>query len=209
MSSDGGIVFDHNVPGQRGSVGKDDLVSNSAVVRHMGIGHDVIVVSDHRLSAPRDRGPVQCDVLPDDIVVTDDQKCFLPLVGKGLRGFPDGGELEDLTVLADLGSFADEHVRPDSCPCADRYPFFNDDVRADLNPLADLRLWIDDRSRMNHFSSPNMAKRSASATNLSSTKAFPLNPQMDWRCRVTSNSRRSWSPGTTGFLKRTLSNPRK
>ena len=91
-------------------------------------------------------------------------------------------------VIADLAAVSDDHAR------------------ADLHIAAQRCVVRDDRGGMNAFHlSRSIADMSASATTLPSTFATPCILHIGPRICTTSSSKRSWSPGRTGFLHFTLS----
>jgi hypothetical protein len=74
-----GMVVNFDVSGQRGSVGHDDVVAHDAVVRHMALRHEQVVVANARHAAASAGPPVQCGKLADDVAFADDEFC--PLAG--------------------------------------------------------------------------------------------------------------------------------
>ena len=126
--SDDGMVFYHDVSRQSGSVGEDDMVSEVTIMGNVSIGHEEAVMTDDRLSSPRRSPPVQRDILPDDILISQDEVGFFSSVGKGLRRLTHGGKLEDLAFLADLGSFSDEDMGSNPGARPDDGSLFDDRV---------------------------------------------------------------------------------
>ena len=160
------VIFNRDMPSQRRRIGEDDLVSNLTIMGHMGIGHEEVPMANHGLSATRYCSSIQGHKFPDDVVIAHQKKRLFSLVGKGLRRFPNGGKLEDLTLLAHLGSFPDDDMGANPGSWADRDSLLDEGIGANFNLVADVGLGIDDGSGMDHLSSsPNMASRSASATN--------------------------------------------
>ena len=165
-ASDDRVILNHDMASQRRRIGEDDLVSNLTIMGHMGIGHEEVSMANHGLSATRCCSSIQGHKFPDDVVIAHQKKRLFSLVGKGLRRFPNGGKLEDLTLLAHLGSFPDDDMGANPGSWADRDSLLDEGIGANFNLVADVGLGIDDGSGMDHFSSsPNMASRSASATN--------------------------------------------
>ena len=113
-ASDDGMIFDRDMPSQRCRIGEDDLVSDLTIMGHMGIGHEEVPMADHGLSASWRCSPIQGHKLPDDVVISHQKKRLFSFVGEGLRCLSNGGKLEDLTLLADLGSFPDDDMGPES-----------------------------------------------------------------------------------------------
>src|SRR5512143_1873541 len=120
-----------------------------------------------------------------------------------LVSFPDRRPPLDENMGADLRIPADGHVLAD------------DRVGAHLDALCQSRVRVHDcRGMYLHFVlecvlhislSTIMAISSASATTAPSTCAFALRLRMVDRILITSSSKRTWSPGTTGLRNFALS----
>jgi hypothetical protein len=165
-ASDDRVIFNQNMPSQRRRIGKDDLVSNLTIMGYMGIGHEEVPMANDGLSTSWRCSSIQGHKFPDDVVIPHQEKRLFSFVGEGLWRLPNGGKLEDLTLLTHLGPFPDDDMGSNPSSCADRDSPLNDGIGADFNLVADVGLGIDDGSRMDHLSSsPNMASKSASATN--------------------------------------------
>src|SRR4030042_1503241 len=174
QSANNRMIFDENVSSQGCHIGHDHIIPNLTVVGDMGVGHDKILISKNGFSAPFDRSSMEGDILPYDIMIPNLQEGGLSPVSKGLGRFSDGAKLIDLTFLSNLSPLPDDHMGSDPRPLTNGNTLFNHRVRTDFNSLTDFCFRIHDRSGMDHFFSPNMAKSSASATNFRSTTAFPL-----------------------------------
>ena len=73
------LIFDFHVAAQADRVGNHDLVTQDAVVSHMGVGHDQVVVA--QLGDGAFVGsPMNCDILADDVAASDDDAGFFAVV---------------------------------------------------------------------------------------------------------------------------------
>lgn len=143
------VVLHHHMPGDAGRVRHDDVVAELAVVRHVGVAEEKIVVADagRRL---RHRAAMDRRVFPEHIVVADLQVSRLPEVFEILRLHPDGRERKELIVPADLrvafhhhmgvqhAVIPDLHIRPDHA------------IRTDADIVADVRERRDDGGGVDH-----------------------------------------------------------
>ncbi len=133
-TAENGVVLDFDMAGQRRGIGHDHPVVNLAVVGHVRIGHEQVVVADHRLAATIHRAAVQGGKLADAVAIADDQPGFLAAVLEILRVGADRSELEDLVVTADIGPALDDHVSPDLGAGTDFDLFTDDAVGPDTDP---------------------------------------------------------------------------
>ena len=66
-----GMVSHVHVPRQGGGVGEDRERPDAAVVRHVAVGHEVVVVADHRLAVAGHGPPVDRRELAEDVAGAD------------------------------------------------------------------------------------------------------------------------------------------
>src|SRR3989304_107206 len=143
QSADDRIIFDEDVSRQGCSIGHHHMISNLAIVGDMGVGHDKILISKNSSSAPFDRPSVEGDKLPNNIMISHLQEGGLSPISKGLRRFPDGGELIDLTPLSDLSPLSDDDMGTHLRPLIDGDSLFNQRVGADIDIFPDFSFWVD------------------------------------------------------------------
>ena len=93
-AADDGMIFDQDMSGQGGSIRQDDLISDLAVMGDMGVGHEVVAISDDGLSTPMRSASMEGHKLSNDILIAHQEGGLLPLIGKGLRGFSNRGRIE-------------------------------------------------------------------------------------------------------------------
>src|SRR6185436_10375597 len=196
-------VADGHMAGELNAVGEDGLAADLAVVRDVRIGHDPVLVCQPRDADVLRGAAADGDVLADGVVVADLDRSRLVGVLLVLRRRAERGEVEDLVALADPHRPVEHDVRADPGALAHLHFRADHRVRADGHVAAELRARVDDRGRVDHFLAGWMVHRiDASATTSPPTRAVQLNLPMPRMARSKTTSSSSWSPGTTGFLKR-------
>ena len=120
QSADDGKVLHMDVAGQIGRVGHDDVIPQLAVVGDVAVGHQQIVIADEGDPDVGGGRPVDRDILPDRVVVSDHDPRCLPPVFQILGGAADGGELGDAASLSNIGVALDDHMGADAS-CSSRY----------------------------------------------------------------------------------------
>src|SRR6185503_10655011 len=159
--------------------------------------------------------PVDGHVLADRVPVPYLDPGRLAPVFLVLRRAADRGELENAIAPADARMALDHDVRPDPAALPDFDMVADDRIRTDLHVGPDPGAGMHDCGRVDRHGAGFQActvlrteqSISASQTTAPSTRAVHENfhtPRTP-RSRITSSS--SWSPGTTGRLKRALSMP--
>ncbi len=63
------------------------MISDVAVMSHMGVGHKEIAIPDNGLPPSMDSASMESDELPKDILIADQKGGLLSFIGKMLRGF--------------------------------------------------------------------------------------------------------------------------
>src|SRR5690606_19267195 len=155
---------------------KDRRIADQAVVGDMAIGHDPVVVADPGNAAALHRAAVDGAELPDDVAVADLEQGRLALVLLVLRILAYRGELEDPVTAADPGRPADHHVRSDPGIVADLDVGADDGVGTDRDIRPELGRRVDDRFRIDHWSTSLIAQRTShSAASCPSTSARASN----------------------------------
>ena len=89
---------------ERRAVGEDRLAADTAIVRHMAIGHEETPIADDRLAPASGRAAVHGHVLADRAVRADDERRRFAFVGDRLRRAAEAGERMDDRARADLGA---------------------------------------------------------------------------------------------------------
>src|SRR5471030_2024301 len=214
-------VADFDVAGQLRVVREDGVAADLAIVRQVDVGRDPVVVAEPRHAGVLHGADVEGAEFADGVAVADFQARRLALPLHVLRRGADGRELEELVVLADGRVAFDDDVRADDGAGADAHVRADDRIRPDFNVVAELRLRVDDGGGMyrrhDYFPAGWLASsalrmvyiKSASTATLPSTLPTALYFQMPRETRRISTFITSWSPGSTGRLKRALSMPTK
>ena len=156
------IVADLDVAAEGRHVRQDDLVADAAIVRHMRIGHQKIVVADAGHAFALHRAAVHGHEFPDHVPVADLEPGRFALVLLVLRSVADRCELVDLVLCADAGRAVDDHMGSHPGARADAHARPNDAERSDLGARRDFRLRRYHRARIDHPSSPATAAAFAS-----------------------------------------------
>ena len=210
-AAEDGPVFDMDVPRETAIVCEYGMAADLAIVREVHVCHDPVVVADPGHPGVLHRAAVDRYVFSNRVAVADLDRRVFARVLLVLRRGADRREGIDVIVPSNSSPAVDQYVRFDACSGAD-FGLGTDDRKGAYGHIRrQLRLRMNDRRRMDHApSSPNVRpvqRISASATIASSTRAAHENFQMLRLLHMIATSISSWSPGTTGFLKRALSMP--
>src|SRR5450830_1197217 len=217
-------VADFHVARQLRVVRENRVVAHLAVVRQVHIRRDPVVIAQARHAATLHGARVEGAKFADGVAVADVQARRLARPFFILRLRADGRKLEQVVVAADRRVAVDDHVRANSGAGTDAHVRTDDGVRTHLDRAVELGLRIDDCRRVDrrhHCPAGWLADwlascalrmvhiSSASSATLPSTEPTALYFQMPRETRRISTSIFSWSPGSTGRLKRALSMPTK
>ena len=142
------VVFDIDVAAERRHVAEDGVVADVAVVRHVHVGHEDVVIADARDAAAARGAAVHGDELAKDVAGADRQPGVLAVELEILRNLADRRERVDLAVVAELGSAVDHRRGADAAVRAGAHQRPDDRVGADRRAAADLRARVDDRRRV-------------------------------------------------------------
>src|SRR5579884_1228525 len=124
-----GVVTDLNVTCQRSAVRHDDVIAQPAIMRHMNIGHQQIMVADAR-GTPFRCTAMHGDEFPKGIPVPNFESSLLSLIFHILRIETDRGIGEKPIFLARSGRSLDHDVRHHLAAFAQFNIFANNAVRA-------------------------------------------------------------------------------
>ncbi len=205
-----GVVAHMHMAGQRGVVDQNAVVVNHAVVAHMHIGHQQVVIAYCGFAAVLHCAAVNGDPFADHVAVAHHQTGCLALVFKVGGVFTQGGKLENSVVAANFGWPLDYHMRGNLSTLADLYIRTNKGPGADTDIVRQPCSRIDNGARVNQTHSLRSAQMiSAEHTRASPTVARQSNFQMPRLTLMKRASRFRRSPGTTGWRKRSLSEPTK
>jgi hypothetical protein len=129
--SNGCMISDRNVSGERCGICHDDVVSHDAVMGDVTVGHQKIIVSNNGNSMTSPRSAVQAHKLPEYIIIADFEIGRFPLVFEVLRigsdrtvtiktaPFPDAGPAMNANMRIQNGSRPNRHIRSDDTVGAD------------------------------------------------------------------------------------------
>src|SRR5258708_184030 len=169
------------MPAECGAIGHHDLVAETAVMSHVRIRHQQIVVADVRHSPIVGGAAIHRDGFAKHVAVADFEKRGLALLFLVLRRVAQGSELKNLVAGADARRSVDHRVRADPSAGADDHIRTDDRERTDLDVRRYLRLRRYHRARIDHPASPfgfeplvsGATMISADATSTPSTSADP------------------------------------
>lgn len=134
------------------TIDQDAIVSHLAIVGHMGIHHEKIIVADSGCNAFLG-SPVNGDPLAEDIVVADDRVGDFPFIFQMLWGLAEAGAgvngvpFSQGQVAGQAGAAFNLAIFPNFDRAVDNREGSN------LHTLADLRFRRNDGGRMNSSSS--------------------------------------------------------
>jgi hypothetical protein len=101
-----GPFFHDDVSAQSCGVGEDDVVSDHAIMRNVGVGHDESVAADASEASAFHGATIDGDEFADGVVVADFEARGFVFVTQILRRESDGGKREEAVARADLrGAF--------------------------------------------------------------------------------------------------------
>lgn len=143
-----GSILDGHVPRKHDIVGKDDVVAEAAVMRHVRIGQEQVVVADNGCAAMLHRTRIHGHAFADGTVFANHQFRIQGAVVHTLRIAADDGTRKDLRALADARMADDRDVTQNFDVI--RKNDIRPDVaeRADLHVFADYRTVLDGRGRV-------------------------------------------------------------
>src|SRR5678816_2923202 len=96
------VICDLYVACKRGAVCENDVVADNAVMRHVRLCHEEVVVADTSQSASTGRASMHCDKLAKDISLTYYQACALSLELEVLWYLSETGEWEEAVSYTHL-----------------------------------------------------------------------------------------------------------
>ncbi len=147
-------VSHRHVTGQGGIVHQNGVVPQHAVVAHVHIGHEQVVVADGGLTPVLYGTAVDRHPLPDGVVVADHQPGGLAPILEVRRVLPHGGELENPVAATDAGGAPDDHMGVDHGPVADNHIRPHHGPGADADVIADFRRRVDTGAGVDQSHSP-------------------------------------------------------
>ncbi len=142
-----GTVADLDVAAQHRIVRQDDTVAQPAVVGHVAVGHQEVVVAD-------DRGgfgggtPVNLNAFAKHVAVADSNVGLGAAVGQILGRVADDRSAMDLVAFAYLRPAHDHRMRQQTCSRPDLHRPVDDDIGVELGLGMDFGPWIHHGCRM-------------------------------------------------------------
>src|SRR5690554_102506 len=125
------------------------MISNAAIMGHMTVGHKEIIITDARLPASFTGSPGDRYMLPEDIIVTNNQEGFFTLKLQILRIAADGRAVIKFIVTANPGPTVNNHMGPDNASIAQLHMLPDYRIRTDDHILPYFRARVDNGCFMN------------------------------------------------------------
>jgi hypothetical protein len=142
------VVLDRHVAAERRVRAEDRVAADMAVVRHVDVRHQQVVIADRRLAAAAGGAAVDRREFADGVVRADRQPGALTVILEVLRREADRRHREDVRSVADLRPAVDHRGRFDAAVPPDRHLWTDADIRADRRSVADPRAGMDLRRRI-------------------------------------------------------------
>jgi hypothetical protein len=136
-TADDSEVIHYDFTCQLCRVGHNDVITQDAVVCHMAVCHDQVVVSDDGLTFA-ERTTMHRNELTQYAVVADDRPSYLAVELEVLRDSSDHSGREYMAMFAQLGVLTDSGIGVDDTTVSDLYVLVNEDERTYFYIRADL-----------------------------------------------------------------------
>ena len=163
--SKGNMIFHEDVARQGNGIARHDMVPQPAIMRHVPVGQQRVVVPDQRIVAVVGRG-VHGHVFSKHVARADANAGISPLVLQILSFRADIRVRKNFTIRAELGVTFDARVMMDLRARA--HPHFSRQVgeRTDLNVRAELHTRFDDCGRMYSISHDGQSEQAEGQSSL-------------------------------------------
>jgi len=148
-AADDRIVLDDDMSSQGAIVGKNDMVPDRAVMGHVGVGEEIVVISDDGL-APGARAAVDGAKFAEAVVGADFEVGRLGFVFKILRSLSDRTEREEMVAVSNPGGAGHADVTGEDAMGADGDIGSNDAEGPNFRIFSDLGRGVDDGGGMDH-----------------------------------------------------------
>ena len=137
-----------HVSGELGAVGDGGFVAHHAVVRHVHVSHDPVLVADRGHTPIPHGAAIETAILANGVAITDREARRFTLIFFVLIGFTQRDKMKNAIVAADAGMPGDDIVMADAGIVADFHIAIDDRVCTNRYSRAQLRSRIDDRGGM-------------------------------------------------------------
>lgn len=156
--ADDGMIVDDYVPAERGRIRHDDVVSDLAIVRDVGVRHDEIMAAHTRKSTAFHRAPIDGDKFADSVVISYLETRGFAGVSQILRSQADRAEWKEAVVGADFGWAFSGYMRQQMASIPKLDMRSDHAIGADFATRSHPRAGIDNGSRVN-FHGANASAR--------------------------------------------------
>lgn len=138
------LIFHGDISGEEGAVGEDDPVTKLAVVGHMRLGHQEVVISDAGFRSLL-RGPMDRRVFANLIAISDPGRRDSSLEGVVLGLVADDRPHVDTIVFSHDHAGSDRHPFKENRPVPDPARTPEDTIRTDCHVGPEFDLGIQNR----------------------------------------------------------------
>jgi len=145
IAGDKRSIFDLHIASQQSSTRYDGLMPDLAVMRHVGVVHEKIVIANDR-SAAFGGSTMDLAVLTDDIAMADLEETLPAFISDVLRDVADDRAHVDLIVLTDFCATSEHGMGQNSGAATDLHGTINHDVGTDVGFGMDIGTWVNQRS---------------------------------------------------------------
>lgn len=149
QATDDRIVLDDDMSGQGAIVGKNDMIPDRAIVGDMGVGEEVIVISDDGLTSGTGTA-IDGAEFAEAVVVADFEVGRLGFVFEILRPLSNRTEREEMVVVPDAGGAGDADMTGEDAMGTDGDIGSDDAEGPNFRIFSDLGRGVDDGGGMNH-----------------------------------------------------------
>src|SRR5690554_669578 len=116
------MVFNDNMSDQIGSIGHNNMTPQLTVLTDMTVGHNQIIIPDPGFTPTLFTTAIDGNILPDNIIISNEKTVFLTFVFPGLRYHTHCCSMKDLIIPAyfcpavnynmgaNNGAFPDFHI---------------------------------------------------------------------------------------------------
>jgi hypothetical protein len=149
-TAENGEVSYLHMPSQLYAIGEYRIVSHLAIMRHVYIGHDPVVVTDLGNTMVLNSSAIERAKLPYRISVADFQSRGLACVFLVLWHFSQRDKLKYPVIASDTRMAGDNRVRAHTAASIYFHMFTDQRIRADLYALGEASAGMDDGRGMYH-----------------------------------------------------------
>src|SRR5690554_5894278 len=115
QASNNGMVFNNNMSGQIGSIGHNNMTPQLTVLTNMTVGHNQIIISNPGFTPTLFTTPVDGNILPDNIIISDEKAALLIFISHSLRHHAHCCSMKDLIIPAYFSPAVNNNMGANNC----------------------------------------------------------------------------------------------